>query len=363
MKNAQRSLADVVAGVVDVVAGVVDVAAGVVAGAALAGALLLSIAPTPAVAQDYVTRPEVSDFVNEMSREHGFHAAELLRVLGAAEKKQAILDAISRPAEKTLSWGEYGKIFLQDSRIRGGMDFWEKHRRTLQRAAETFGVPPEIIIAIIGVETRYGDIMGNYRTLDALVTLAFDYPPRARFFRSELGEYFLLTREYGFDPLSLKGSYAGAMGYGQFISSSYRNYAVDFDGDGTADLLGNPIDAIGSVGNYLARHGWQSGEPVLVQADTAENFVREVVNRASKPQTRIADWREQGFSPRSARTGEEQLAVVLGFSTGDKTEHWFGLHNFYVLTRYNRSRLYVMAVHQLAQELRARTLRLRRTGR
>lgn len=228
-------------------------------------ALSLSLVATGAFA-DYSKHDLAEGFVQDMVSKHGFKAQEVREILQRANKRQPILDAISRPAERTKTWKEYRPIFIQQLRITNGISFWKEHEQTLARAEKTYGVPAEIIVAIIGVETNYGRNMGSYEVLDALSTLAFDYPPRAPFFRSELENYLVLTREHSQSPFRFKGSYAGAMGFGQFMPSSYRNYAVDFSGDGFADIWENPIDAIGSVANYFVKHGWQSGKQVIVPA-------------------------------------------------------------------------------------------------
>jgi len=199
------------------------------------------------VQADYANHEKAKPFIDDLVEKHGFTRLEIVEALSGAERKESILKAIARPAEKTLNWAKYSKIFLTEQRTSKGLKFIDQYSEALARAESTFGVPKEIITAIIGVETRYGDNKGSYRVLDALATLGFDYEPRSVFFTKELKEMFLLAREQGFDVTALKGSYAGAMGYGQFISSSYRHYAVDFDGDGVADILNNPIDAIGSV--------------------------------------------------------------------------------------------------------------------
>lgn len=218
------------------------------------------------VRADYSQHPQAQKLIEQLVREHDFSRSDLLAVFHAAEKKQTILEAIARPAEKTKSWAEYRPIFLQPSRIERGVGFWLDNRAALQRAEQTFGVPAEYIVAIIGVETGYGEFTGRYRVIDALSTLAFDYPPRSDFFTKELTHYLLLTRQYRQDPLSHKGSYAGAMGLGQFMPSSYREYAVDFSGDGWPDIWQNRADAIASVANYLQRHGWQAGQWVAQRA-------------------------------------------------------------------------------------------------
>ena len=204
-------------------------------------------------------------FAGHMAARHGFDAQQIKHLLDQSERQDGILAAIAKPAE-ALPWHRYRPIFLQPSRIRQGVVFWEQNQAVLERAARQYGVPPQIIVAILGVETRYGSYRGKHRVIDALRTLAFDYPPRSDFFRSELEQYLLLSREEGFDPLRPEGSYAGAMGIPQFISSSYRVYAVDFNRDGHRDLWDQPVDAIGSVANYFKAHGWQRGEAIAVPA-------------------------------------------------------------------------------------------------
>jgi membrane-bound lytic murein transglycosylase B len=222
----------------------------------------------------------------------------------------------------------------------------------LARAEQAYGVPPEIVTAIIGVETWYGRYMGKYRVLDALATLAFDYPPRSRFFRSELAQYLLMTREQGLDPLALKGSYAGAMGYGQFISSSYRHYAVDFDDDGVANILNNPVDAIGSVANYFREHRWQRGEPVADQLDADLPAGSALLTKSLKPELEVADYRTAGLPVPESVSGDLP-ARALRLKAENEHELWLTYRNFYVITRYNHSHLYAMAVHQLAQALQS----------
>jgi len=305
-------------------------------------------------ADHYAQRPEALEFAAHLSAVHGFEQEEILQAFARVRRQSFALTAMARPAEKQRSWEQYSRLFLQEERLAEGAEFWHIHRQALERAADVFGIPPEIIVAIIGVESHYGRNTGKYRALDVLTSLAFDYPQRADFFREQLTEYFLLARELGLDPLSLTSSYAGAMGYGQFIPGSYRQYAVDFNGDGTADLLGSPVDTIGSIGNYLAQHGWQSGARVLAPARATGDFARELVNRSLRPELRISELWGRGFFavPPAPLSGER--AAVLAFHGADGPEYWFGLHNFYVLTRYNPSRLYAMAVYQLAQQLRLR---------
>jgi membrane-bound lytic murein transglycosylase B len=310
---------------------------------------------------DYTAREDVRQYIAELVDQHDFDSAELLELFARAERKESIRRAMSRPAEKMLKWHEYRQIFVKEPRISQGFDFWVANEATLARAEAEFGVPPEYIVAIIGVETRYGRIVGSYRVVDALATLAFDYPPeagrsRADFFRKELTEFLLLAREEGKDPLSLQGSYAGAMGYGQFIPSSFRAYAVDFDGDGLRDIWSNQTDAIGSVANYFSAHGWRQGEPTVekasLRADVDLDELNALANSTLKPERSIGSLAQLGLQVDGL--DDDELAAVFRMIQADDVEYWLGLHNFYVITRYNRSRLYSLAVHQLAQMLRER---------
>lgn len=303
---------------------------------------------------DYSQHPEASAFIDKMVKEHNFTKDYIVDILTQAEKKQAILDAISRPAEKTLEWFEYRKIFLGESRIAQGVEFWQENLSTLKKAEKEFGVPASIIVAIIGVETRYGRHAGGYRVIDALSTLGFDYPPRSTFFRSELENFFLLVREQKQDPLQLTGSYAGAMGYGQFIPSSFRHYAVDFDGDSIADIWANPVDAIGSVANYFNAHKWQTGQPVVTRARIADHYDKDILNQKNKPDMSLKTLKDKGFTPVGDGYDKDAEATPLMYVGDYGKEFWLGFDNFYVITRYNRSHLYAMAVWQLSEEIRLR---------
>jgi len=313
-----------------------------------ASVLLLLVAPARA---DYSAEPEAQAFIERMVSEHNFAREPLQALFAQVNKRQPILDAVSRPAEKTKSWADYRKIFIQESRIAGGVSFWRDNAEALARAEQEFGVPPEYIVAIIGVETLYGRVTGHYRVIDALSTLAFDYPPRSDFFTRELEQYLLLTREHQQDPLSHKGSYAGAMGYGQFMPSSYRHYAVDFDGDGLPDIWHNLTDVVGSVANYFSRHGWQRDGLVTVRARPEQTLADGIeFNRISAPEQSIAYWRKAGLTPVAEVAADSKaLALKLDGALGD--EYWLGFNNFYVITRYNRSHMYAMAVQQLAEAI------------
>ncbi|HEY8385618.1 MAG TPA: lytic murein transglycosylase B [Porticoccaceae bacterium] len=305
--------------------------------------------------ENYQEHPLALAMVERMVDQHGFDRAELLELFALTEKKQAIIDAMDRPAERVRPWHEYRQIFIQELRINRGVEFWRSNAAVLERAAQEYGVDPAVIVAIIGVETMYGRITGGYRVMDALSTLAFDYPRRSPFFTTELENYLILTRDQGKNPLDLKGSYAGAMGYGQFMPSSYRHYAVDFDGDGRIDIWDNTADAIGSVANYLAAHGWRRGEPVTVPALVGDQHEYQELewNELKVPDVSLAELEGQGFRP-AVPVDAGLKAVPLRLDVEDGHEYWLGFNNFYVITRYNHSYRYAMAVHQLSELIKER---------
>lgn len=310
---------------------------------------LLWLASMPAVANPDL--PELPLFIDKMVTEHGFEQAELEQVFADVEVKDSILKAISRPAEKSKPWHEYRDIFLTASRIDGGVEFWEQHKEALSQAEQTYGVPAEYIVAILGVETRYGGNVGGFRVIDALSTLAFRYPPRSPFFTSELEHFLILTREEQMSQLKPVGSYAGAMGLGQFMPSSYRAYAVDFDKDGQRDIWTNPTDAIGSIANYLAVHGWQPGESVVHRTQLNNSLPEDITGKDLKPAFSREQLAVAGFSLDQLPAGKDKLSVIALTQT-DGEEYWLGRQNFYAITRYNHSRMYAMAVYQLAQAIR-----------
>jgi len=290
-------------------------------------------------------------FAQDMANRHGLDAPAIeTLLLEEAQYQQGIIDAISRPAE-ALPWYRYRPIFLTDDRIEAGLDYWNTHAAQLDEVKATYGVPPHIVVAIIGVETRYGRYRGRHRVLDALRTLAFAYPPRADFFRSELEAFLLLADEERFDPTAPLGSYAGAMGVPQFISSSYRAYAVDFNGNGRRDLFSEPADAMGSVGNYFARHGWAAGEPIAVRAEVTGRRWSDYRRDDLKPVDTVAELEAAGVKPQTPLRGGD-AARLLELETQTGKAHWVTLNNFYVITRYNHSPLYAMAVLQLAEAMR-----------
>lgn len=314
---------------------------------------LLACGPSPASgAQALDSTVEIEPFVARMAQTHGVPEDRTRALLSDARVLDSVLEAVQRPAERK-PWYAYRKIFITEKRIARGADFWREHAQSLTLAADRFGVPPEIIVAVIGVESFYGVHRGRIRVLDALATLGFRYARRSEFFLSELEAFVLLSDEERLDARRVKGSYAGAMGIAQFISSSYRHYAIDFDGDGSRDLMQSPEDAIGSIANYLSEHGWRPGAAIAVPAEVDGNAFRSVVEQGMKPHASLASIRAKGvrFATYAA---EEELGALLEFETRNGNEYWVGLTNFYVITRYNHSRLYALAVFQLAQRIRER---------
>jgi len=306
----------------------------------------------PAQAEaNYSQREDVQQFIEQMVSKHQFDKDKLTQWFATATKLDSVLTSISKPAEKTLTWKQYRPIFLTSKRIEGGVQFMKDNRVLLQRAEKEYGVPAHLVAAIIGVETYYGKRSGGTTVFDSLTTLGFDYPPRAKFFRSELEQFLLLAREEDINVKEIHGSYAGAMGMPQFISSSYRHYAVDFDGDGKRDLWNNKADVIGSVANYFKEHGWVKNQPV-VYAASADKKIKDSGRNKLKPYTTIAQLRELGVVTDAPVDANTEVTLIT-FDGAQGEEHWLGLKNFYVITRYNHSALYAMAVHQLSQELLA----------
>ncbi len=312
--------------------------------------LICALAAVPARALD-TSRPDVARFIDEVAERHGFERAELVRTLDAAEIRQPILDAISRPAEKVKPWHEYRAIFLTAERIEAGAAFWREHAAELSRIGAETGVDPEIIVAIIGVETYFGRITGRYRVLDALATLAFDYPPRSPFFRRELEQFLLLAREERVDIDTALGSYAGAMGAPQFMPSSYRAYAVDASADGLRDLWTDWSDVFGSVANYLRVHGWRAGEPVFARATTSSAWSGEPAgDKGLDTDATVTGLGASGIVFATELPGDAD-ARLLRMEGEDGDQLWVGFENFHVITRYNRSAMYALAVWQLGREI------------
>ena len=290
--------------------------------------ILITLSISLFVEGDYLAHPKSHALIDELFTNHGFKQSFVEDVLSNAVRQQKIIDSISKPAEFTWTWDRYKKLFIEDKRIANGRQFIKNNLQTLERAEKEFGVPKEVITAILGVETRYGKIQGSYRVIDSLLTLGFDYPRRAKFFRKELVDFFLLTRENDLNINEIKGSYAGAMGYGQFISSSYRAYAIDYDGDGYADLFSSVDDAIGSIANYLYIHGWKKDGQIIY--DAYPNNVRKVF----QPNKNLSKF------------------IPLSFNEDGKDIYFIGDDNFIAITKYNISHFYAMAIYYLSEELK-----------
>ena len=294
----------------------------------------------------------VDQFASAYASKHNVSLSEVKEILSAATYQPSIVEKMDRPAEKKLYWNQYRNIFLTQERIDAGIEFVTKHQYVLEQVSEQTGVPQEIIAAIIGVETYFGRIKGNYRVLDSLYTLSFAYPRRAKYFQSELEEYISLTKKENLNIYDLKGSYAGAIGYCQFMPSSYRAYAVSFD-EGSRDLVHSPEDAIASVANYLKVHRWKRGVPIASQANVSEGAEPHAQN-SPKANNIVAHYVEKGYRP-SNNWHPQTSVALMQFESENTNEYWFGTENFYVITRYNHSPLYALAVFQLAQEIKAAT--------
>lgn len=316
-------------------------------GITIAVCLLLALTQAEA---NLLQRAEVTEFIDAMVAEHDYDARQLQDALGQVELSEKIIAAITRPAE-AMPWYRYRAIFLKPGRIERGVKFWRRHQAQLERAAEIYGVPVEIMVAVIGVETKYGVNTGGFKVINALSTLAFDYPKRSKFFTSELKHYFLLARDQSLDPHKLTGSYAGAMGIPQFMPSSYRSYAVDFDEDGLTDIWENPADAIGSVGNYLKVHGWREDAGIASAAGMPEDDISALLTKGLELKLRMEQVSDAGIAV-DAHVDAAEKVKLLQLENQDSFEYWLARHNFYVITRYNRSTLYAMAVYQLAQAIR-----------
>ncbi len=308
----------------------------------------------PAGALD-VHRDDVGAFIAEIAQRDSLDENQLRKLLAAAKSQPAIIEAMDRPAEKAKPWFEYRPIFLTERRINEGTEFWLAHRSELDRASVVSGVAPEYIAAIVGVETYYGRMTGSYRVLDALSTLAFDYPARAKFFRDELEQFILLTRDAGLDPLTVKGSYAGAMGAPQFMPSNYRKFAVDANADGHVDLWNSWADVCASVGNYLKEHGWNAGEPVLSEAAVEAGKAADLDGRKLALADTVESLQGKGVVFESLLPADAPVELIAADDSDGL--HWrVGYNNFYVITRYNHSALYAMAVFELATAVKQRIL-------
>lgn len=310
--------------------------------------LLSVVVVLPCFALD-ASRPEVRAFIDEMVRDHGFERESLAALLKQAQTKQPILDAISRPAERVVPWFEYRERFLTEKRIHQGTDFWIGNLEKLRRIDDD--ALAAAVVGILGVETSFGRITGRYRVIDALATLAFDYPPRSDFFRGELQEFLILAREEAVDPAAALGSYAGAMGAPQFISSSYRKFSIDGDGNGHRDLWTSWADIVGSVANYLRAHGWRKGEPVVVMATLQDDDLSRFDTSKVAMNETVQSLQDKGVRFETTLSGDAPAMLVVS-QGADGPQYRVGFNNFYAITRYNRSTMYAMAVHDLGQAIR-----------
>jgi membrane-bound lytic murein transglycosylase B len=316
---------------------------------ALAATLLLACSPLAAKTPDQLREA----FIDEMVSEHGFDRDEVRRTLYQAHLRKPILEAISRPAERRLNWTEYRDIFLTQSRIDGGVQFWRDNVEALEAAERQFGVPPQIIVAILGVETRYGGFTGGHRVLDALHTLGFHYPRRGPFFREQLSHFLRFAREEGIDPTYPTGSYAGAMGVPQFMPDSFRIYAIDFDGDGRRDIWENPRDVIGSVANYFVEKGkWQLGQPVTSPAQGVQGSHQAFLDAGARPSLGQGPLIAAGIRS-DVLDGSDAKVSLIALETNNGDEHWVARDNFFAIMRYNPRTKYAMAVFQLSEAILA----------
>ena len=314
--------------------------------------LLLALSSVSCNAEPLTQRQDVQSFINKMVKNHHFNREKLVRLFSEVRIKNQIIKAMTRPAE-SKPWHAYRKIFITDRHIDGGVEFWQQNETALTKINQQFGVPPEIVVAIIGVETRYGNNTGSFRVIDALSTLAFDYPKRSKFFLSELEQFLILCREEKVDPISPKGSYAGAMGLPQFMPSSFRHYAADFDSDGRRDIWQNTADVMASVANYFKHHGWKRGESVTFPVRIAGNQATDLLSKGLKPDSTAGKMRSLGLNiPNDL--GPNTATKLLKLDNEHGPSYWVTLDNFYVITRYNHSSLYAMAVYQLSQEILSR---------
>jgi membrane-bound lytic murein transglycosylase B len=301
---------------------------------------------------DFDNYDALKTLISEVESDGMYTNAELNDLFFEVERQKVALDLMSRPAETVKQWKDYRPHFLTDRNISKGVDFWNKYHEALEVAEQQLGVPPEVIVAILGVETRYGANKGRLKVIDSLATLAFDFPRRSEYFTQELKNFLALTKEQGLDPLAIKGSYAGAMGYPQFMPSSWRKLGIDFDGDNKADLINNPIDAIGSIANYFKENGWQAEENIAFSATAAAGNYDDIINNKQLSTINtLGELKAKGFSVQ-ASLEDATPASVISLEGDNGTEYWIGLNNFYVITTYNRSTMYAMAVFQLSQAIK-----------
>ena len=311
--------------------------------------LVIAFFTSQSIYSDYSENDKTAEFIDYMVQKHGYEKSYLEAIFQRAKYQERVVRIMNRQPEGTMTWERYRGIMVNESRISAGKEFIKSHRQDLQRAEKIYGVPAEIIASIIGIETRYGRIKGNIRVIDSLSTLAFDYPRRSKFFKVQLEEFLLLSREENFNLEEIEGSIAGAMGYGQFMPDSYRDYAVDFDNDGVRDILNNPIDAIGSVANFLNKKGkWKPNVPIAMRAK-AISKVKEITS-SFKPYMTEIELEEFGLEATEIIPSNLKF-VPISLNLEDGYEYWLGFDNYHSISRYNRSKLYVMAVFEFSNSL------------
>ncbi|MEQ9288367.1 MAG: lytic murein transglycosylase B [Cyclobacteriaceae bacterium] len=307
---------------------------------------------TSLVLKAQINQTAVESFINGFSSHPDLSPEEVRGILEKAEYQESIVEKMSNPAESRMTWYRYRNIFMKDERILAGVGFWNEHSAALENVSNESGVPVEVILGILGVETYFGERKGTYKVLDALYTLAFGYPKRARFFTSELKHFLELARDEKLDVHTLLGSYAGAMGYSQFMPSSYKAYAKSYDVGGTKDLVNSPEDAIASVANYLAVHRWKKGQMVVAPA-VKSSEAQTLKKQSLKPKYSISHYSKLGYRP-VGNISPSSISTLIALEQEDDMEYWFGFNNFYVITRYNHSEMYAMAVYQLAEAIKER---------
>ena len=311
--------------------------------------LLIAFLTSQSIYSDYSVKDETIEFIDYMVQKHGYEKSNLESIFKRAEYQEKVVRIMNRQPEGTMTWERYREIMVNESRVSAGKEFIRSHKQDLKRAEKIYGVPAEIIASILGIETRYGRIKGNIRVIDSLSTLAFDYPRRSKFFKIQLEEFLLLSKEENFNPEEIEGSIAGAMGYGQFMPDSYRDYAVDFDNDGVRDILNNPVDAIGSVANFLNKKGkWKPNAPIAIRAK-AINEIKEIKS-SFKPYMTSMELEKIGLVASEGIPGNLKF-VPISLDLEDGYEYWLGFDNYHSLSRYNRSKLYVMAVFEFSNSL------------
>ena len=317
---------------------------------ALATLFFLSFLMAFTAQADINDRADVDKFINKMVKQHQFERIELVTLFKSVEIKTKIIETMERPAEG-MPWYKYRKIFMQDKRIQGGVKFWQDNLKSLTTMQQLYGLPEEVITAIIGVETFYGTRTGGHRVIDALATLGFAYPKRSKFFLSELENFLLLCREEKMNPLEPVGSYAGAMGMPQFMPSSYRNFAADYEGDAKRDIWNNPADAIASVANYFAKHHWQAGKNIAFPVTATGEKYKQALTKGLKPDINAKQLKAMHIQL-PTQIADNELLKLLSFEQEKGHDLWVGLENFYVITRYNHSALYALAVFQLSEAVK-----------